>query len=823
MATGKILARDSSGNVVEVDSSDLESGMPGAEGYTPLSSEEVLAFANDFARKEAADSALSKVTAFQAGMERAKTMGGSDDTYSEEDRKSLARLKTDNPWSSLAGEVTPFVVAAPLTGIAGTAAAGSLGLSGGAAAFGGMVLGGAGEAAFAEAGQINSELALGNPELNAEKVLSRIGTSALFGGAVGGLFGLPALRRGGAALKAGTKVDDLSPGLQDRVWGGISGSDPRAMKMLRDSAAGRLKEANPGDFVAAASNPARYDALVKGEYAPRVHRAVMAASDDADAALRAVREAVDAGELVTQRAAVGSADSGILVSEAADLVESLRGVRNHLRSIPGEDASRALRALPDDKLFNSKLGELIEAGDSGGAYRFLDDQYRMLERGVAALPRTNSQIGEVESVLKQMGPEGILGPKGGWEPKGLAAATEIREAQAASSLAMAEARNSLDSVDKVAHYLSDMRNPAHSQRYAQITNLLDARERELLVLKKHGFGSSSVDETLDGIKAARKTIEEDHSRIGMLNELKLASRDAQMADQWSSRAIGFGLGAQFGSPLTGVMAMEALTRPVKFYSALSRLRKFIGSYDDSTAKGVKSLFSVKPPKLKDVARSAAATGAAGWPQKDIHEQVKDLNQPPELLMGNLERSLPDQLEGVAPQTRAAMAVRALKAAEVLRMHAPVAWRHTLTGMEKVELTPSEKSAFRRLVDVVDRGPIALLQHAKAGTLTPQMTEAAAAVYPQAVDELRGYVAATIASMDKVPYRQRVTLGMMFGVVGDPSQEPWNVEQIQSVYETEEEEQGSTPRASREYARGLKNYADQIETQSQRMSGAMDRK
>lgn len=156
---------------------------------------------------------LGQVKAFGLGAARSASFGLSDEFLtrvagmSPEDIKGYREA---NPISSGAGEVAGVLgaVLAPEVGILGAAAApvkavarvgGAVteALAPAAATTVGKILSQAGAHAAGSAiegaayglGQSVSEHALGDPDLNAEKVLANVGTSALVGGALGSLFG----------------------------------------------------------------------------------------------------------------------------------------------------------------------------------------------------------------------------------------------------------------------------------------------------------------------------------------------------------------------------------------------------------------------------------------------------------------------------------------------------------------------------------------------------------------------------------------------------------------------------------------------------------
>lgn len=186
------------------DSTPAGKASPPGDGFIPDS-----AFVSD---EDKYGDTLGQIKSFGLGAGRSASFGLSDEFLVQTGAmkpEDIKAYRETNPYSSIAGEVGGVLgaVLAPEVGILGALSApvrgvAALGKSAGAlvpgaastvgkilSQTGAIGLGSAVEGAAYGLGQSVSEHALGDPDLNAEKVLANVGTSALIGGALGSMFG----------------------------------------------------------------------------------------------------------------------------------------------------------------------------------------------------------------------------------------------------------------------------------------------------------------------------------------------------------------------------------------------------------------------------------------------------------------------------------------------------------------------------------------------------------------------------------------------------------------------------------------------------------
>lgn len=154
-------------------------------------------------------SATQQALAGLEGTLRGATLGASDVAETKlgfSTPEAMRARQTENPWTAGIGNVAGGAGLLALTG--GAAAPIEAGLGSGLAA---RALGYGAEGAIFGAGNAVSDAALGDPDMNAQKILAHIGLGAAFGAGLGalskGIEALPAMRR---ASKA---AEEISPGV----------------------------------------------------------------------------------------------------------------------------------------------------------------------------------------------------------------------------------------------------------------------------------------------------------------------------------------------------------------------------------------------------------------------------------------------------------------------------------------------------------------------------------------------------------------------------------------------------------------------------------
>ncbi len=213
----RILVKSPSGEIGDVDLSEYKDALQ--SGYEPLSPGEVK---EQKLQEQYGEGAGNELRAALEGAARGLSIGTSDAILQAfgADQEGLRERKERNPISAGVGEVAGIAAPLAVSALAGPAGPGAVAASvaartpvgllargtlaageAGAAAIQGTrvanILGRAAAPAIGSAiegaayglGQSVSEEALGEPGLNAERLLQNVGLGGLFGGALGGVFG----------------------------------------------------------------------------------------------------------------------------------------------------------------------------------------------------------------------------------------------------------------------------------------------------------------------------------------------------------------------------------------------------------------------------------------------------------------------------------------------------------------------------------------------------------------------------------------------------------------------------------------------------------
>lgn len=228
-ATDKVPLLNPDGELVTVDAHEVYPSISQG-GYKFPNQSDLTEGEND---AKYGDGFANSAKAFGAGALRSATFGGSDLALTHSGLASpetLSELSKRHPVATFGGEAAGIVgaLAAPelegLNAVKGLSKVGSgvehalapaaeVGAQSAASRvlqrIGSKTAGSAVEGAAYGLGQSVSEHALGDPELNSEKVLSNVGYGALFGGAVGGALGIPSAFMGKEGASAGKFISGI--------------------------------------------------------------------------------------------------------------------------------------------------------------------------------------------------------------------------------------------------------------------------------------------------------------------------------------------------------------------------------------------------------------------------------------------------------------------------------------------------------------------------------------------------------------------------------------------------------------------------------------
>lgn len=692
-----------------------------------------------------------------------------------------------NPIASGAGRLVGEVGVGALTGGAGS------GLRG-------ILLGAAADGALGGLTASLNDAGLEGRPIEAEQVLGDAAFGALLGLGTGGLFhaGSRAVRRGveGASRLAGYADDLARRGLGPssgarRLAGGIEAAvNPRAEGRLQ-ALAQRFSNVDPEDLALVAGNPRRAFDVAGFELA-----AERAADDIAGLGSR-VDEAVESlGNLERRSGFLSRAAAD--ASEAAPRIaqETLDGVRSRLGE--GVDAfkGRGGRALQD------VLGELegLAASDAGTSLTSLDRAVRSID---GAIPKAGDD--GARALLRELRTT-LANVAGEAEVFGGGAAAFSRLDGAAT--AWRTAREAVQTTQRELAQELTQRGAASSERLTRLGESLDAADNVLTTLEQAG---GDVAEGRRLLQSAREGLGEaiSHGEVrgaaqrglaaeggGALRELALsaAGEAAGRAGGVLGALLGGGQGYALGRTVGGLAgsAIEAVTRPVTTYRRIAQLGQAVSRYSSRLEGGITRLRSVlESGKLERAVQTASRGtsriltrlhGTADERREeyvDIRDQLRELAGEPE----RLESALSPNVGGVAeasPQLADGVALGATRAVQYLASQLPPADQTTLFGAH-LEPSQFEIDSFLRRYEAIE-DPLSLLDRMAEGSLHVEHVEAAQAVYPQIMADVRARVTETLGELEEPPaYVARLQLGTLLGVAADPTLEPSFIDALQRRY------------------------------------------
>ena len=228
-------------------------------------------------------------------------------------------------------------------------------------------------------------------------------------------------------------------------------------------------------------------------------------------------------------------------------------------------------------------------------------------------------------------------------------------------------------------------------------------------------------------------------------------------------ALGHMVGGPVGAAVgLGIKALKVgqLANPV-------RMAEILGTFERMATKVDRALSSGAAGVIKGVAAETAERTVGPLAAETAEEFTKrtdkyrELAGNPELLQTKLAQST-QNFGTHAPEIAQAMHIATAAAVRVINSSLP---SNEKAGPLASRPTPSQSqiAQFNRIEAVVKK-PTLLLEHAKAGTLTPDEIAAVGQVSPQLLQEMRTKLIEKLADHGSkpVPYQQRQMIGMLLG-------------------------------------------------------------
>jgi hypothetical protein len=384
---------------------------------------------------------------------------------------------------------------------------------------------------------------------------------------------------------------------------------------------------------------------------------------------------------------------------------------------------------------------------------------------------------------------------------------------------------------------------ARGARTEKLDAALDADLEVLQMAKKHYELSPEVAKKINdaeqAVKDMRKTlaVQAENSELlevvghmrnaegGGSPSIGLMSTVGPTVAKGIGAAIGGGAGALLGGPAGALIGhgvggalgtlVGAATRPYTTFKTMIALGHTadkagiaidakVGQFLGRMRGGSKPSRSSVPARRESGGRrplTRAATATAAKARSDKRESMKNLRRRviqisanPGLIADELEPALYDTRE-VAPGIAEQITAKAEQTARFLATKIPPSYQSPFSNREPV-IDSVALAAFERYEEGATR-PLETLDRLNDGTLTTDHVEALQACWPAIYDDVKNSVydelALARAEEREIPFRERMTVGTLFGIVTDPSLDTDTMAMLQTVWTIPAPEEVQQPR------------------------------
>jgi hypothetical protein len=716
--------------------------------------------------KDYYDSTLQRAAAFAEGALRGGSLGLYDPIMraaAPEYMEDIAARKRQHPWLEGAGEVTGMVAGAVGAGALGAVGAatpmGALEASGGlaeAAATRGLAAAGiegtaarvvpqvarqATEGAIIGAGQYTSEAALGNHDMRAEELLASAGGGALIGAGFGAALGL-----GGKLLTRAAEETGPALGKELVERGGFDIEGRPIGKAAFGSKEWAERKSVEKGFEATGGRPSQIEKfmapLTKGEarfmdLTPEEYQSL-------------VRDTIfnKAPEAIGKKNFIGK----VLLPEEQVLAFE------KIAESAEKDLTNSYKAIsaihPSGRANTTKVVDIVRmVADSD--YATVADQFenRLMNRWAKEIEKKYSS-GEIHLLDAHKELIDI-------EHKMFKATDPIR-AQALSDMSTI-LRTELDRAteESVQHLNQVVKSPEIAKLVAELHDLRPRLHVASELLAAAKFGAHHRPNPFGNIEGALVG-----SILGNIYSpvagaaLGLTKMGWDYAKKYADPAISRAYNA-YSEHGIGLGIIKAADRSSK--SIASGVSGFLGSAAKAAAKApVRHLYERLNP---------ASYG-------ELRYMLAQRKDDPKILADEIDST---GMSETHPKIAMTLFKRAQTANDFLFSKLPrQIERPSITGPVAVPPSDADLRKFQKYLDIV-RDPLAVLDHLRENTLTPEMVETIRAVYPTLFEEIRGQIvsetAAKVAGGKKgkekldIPYDKKVALGFLFGTAADPTMTP----------------------------------------------------
>lgn len=777
----------------------------------------------------------NEVRAGLEGAARGATFGGSDYLAGAlgADPEAMRQRRELNPTASTVGEIggalgsallAPEVAPAGLVSKLGTSVAARLApealtegatlasrVLGAAGQVGAQAAGSAVEGAAYGLGQTVTEAALGDPDLNAEKVMANIGYGGLFGGALGG-----ALKAGEIAVPAAIgKAQETIQNTYRKLIGGIdetgefaAGPGSKAFAKAASFATGEpeqeildharkvmsgeaevLTEAQRRDFYRDFNSALdeHYKAVNKASQEastsirPQETAALLADADPAQAVQALEKTRMDLRQTIAEMQAAPELYPARFPTKLQQIADGL----DEKTRLPAVEAARQYTTGNRARAMDKVLPDITAAD----AFKAIEDARKALDDKIPWNKEISGEAADAIASLKELRGKlkGALEDESVWGEAGARTSAYNNSVSDFLTSKKEFQKAFMKKVPTRSGGVTYRMDPTKSNSFFNMIN--DPRGEIKADALKEFFRSSrqmvdQVDKTYQSAPFDNFERESLDTLIGK-NE-GMAQRAQKVIASQPNRGFGFvtdiagAAMTAMGSPLgAAAMAARAILDPKTAVNRLSNIERAAQKVSQTISTESKAVFQPASSTARRLIGPVSGQLSGAAQEKDYGKRVEALekqNASPAATADHLDWATRDMYH-VAPNISSSMQMTALRGSTFLQAKIPRPPAPTLPFDKPFKPTLPQIVKFNRYYDTVNK-PLAAIDQLRDGFIHPETVEALQTVYPQLYSEMRTHVmdavTTSMAKGEDVPYQKRMAVSAFL-------QAPLDSSMLGSVY------------------------------------------
>lgn len=691
------------------------------------------------------------------GAARGATLGLSDLALSESglvDPETLKGLSEANPITSGAGNIAGSAAA-----IIGTGGAAGLTKGLGTTA---KIAGQALEGAAFGAGSAVSDYAMGDPNLNAQKIAAHIGTGALFGGGLGAIgegiaMAVPkvtqALSNSVNKVKSmvgeSTILNDVAPNWAEKFKLGLEGVEGPAIKSreliknLDDMVNTSKKAANELYEIAAPANIGKALESMPADVA----------QSNFDNMLENVRMRVNgAAEIATDEGFQLSSNKSLKIVNS--LLDNLEAKAVKFKTAKDYQQGMADFVKTLDKELKAK--KIIKFDMMPTATQISDqDVLRNISSTIRNDLKNPEMWGEAATHFSETS---------GLYSNYKTAYENFKKDFMKTQISAGGIKKSVIDPSKVQSFFNKFDDVKYDLKKQHLNDFIQETDNLARASENYsGFkkGEESISEYVKNLATKNEELAKVASIMSSSGLKSDLTRDGIAA--LGASAIGVP-NPVIGAVLGTMKVYEGVTNPYQFGKSLSTSVAYLKAIGDIVQKTTKSIDSGAKSIFSGNTTKAISSGIASTSEKEYNKnynKIKELSENPEALQAHLEKTTSGMSEA-APNISVGLNATITRGLEFLgaKMPRPA---NELPLNSKWAPTKSQMATFNRYVSAVN-DPIGVLKQVKNGTVSNEAMEALMIVHPDLLQTMREAVIGdmTPKKASKLNYTTKIALSKFMG-------------------------------------------------------------